>query len=612
MKTTILLLTALLSTWVTLSAQQLDFYASTPLVKALDANGDQVLSKEECKAAATALLALDKDENGIISDKELGGPGSFPGWTRLQTPVRAIDTDGDFEFTNQEIAAAPARLARLDINGDAKLTRDELADKRVVQMAQGGTGGRRMPPFVQRLPGGMTESMLSQILNNEKVTDVIMPGENKKAWDGYLLFTESNIANDIQLGSTTFLLDTDGKTVHTWTNPRGVPEGAAAYLLDNGLLLRQSAPGDWLVMEEYRVGAHGIVELVDWDGKVVWEYQRATPDRHILHHDLEPLPNGNILVLSYEALTTDQFRAMGWNPEKPRTTRRGADVGVKGSHIWVEKILELKPDLKTGKTEVVWEWDVTKHLVQELDPKKPNYGKIAESLDRIDMNYRAISDALLHFNSIDYHPERNQIMVSSLLNNELYFIDRKSGKIVYRWGNRVVHDPGTREKALIGGQHDARWLDGLPASGGGHLTVHNNHAGTIEGARGRTMFQLGARYSSIIEVMLPAFEKGRYGDEPSKVVWEYLADPPGSWYAPFMSGASRLPNGNTLVVNSHNKRIFEVTARGKKVLDFQFPGVGRMFRVYKIAPDHPAMQRLAIPEKPDTADGQGCINIERK
>ena len=593
MKSQTLFLSLLLGSAAGLHAQNLDFYTTTPLVKALDANGDKALSKDECKAAAKALLSLDKDKDGVISDVELGGPGSFPGWTRLQTPVRTIDTDGDLSFSKKEIAAAPARLALLDTDKDTTLTQHELADKRVVQMAKRGTGGRRVPPFIQRLPGGMAEAMLNQILNNEKLTEMVMPGDNKKAWKGHLFFTESNIANDIQVGSTTFLLDDKGKTVHTWTNPRGVPEGASSYLLDNGLLLRQSAPGDWLVMEQFRVGSHGIVELVDWDGKVVWEYQRATPGKHVLHHDCEPLPNGNILVLSYEAIPIDQFKAMGWNPEKARISGRGADVGNKGKYIWTEKILELKPDLKTGKTKVVWEWDATQHLVQELDPKKPNYGKVAESPERIDMNYRAISDALLHINSIDYHPERKQIVISSLMNKELYFIDHKSGKIVYRWGNRIVHDPAATEPALIGGQHDARWLEDMPANGGGQLTIHNNHAGTIEGVRGRTMFQLGARYSSVIELKLPEFKDGTYGDQPAKVVWEYKAEDPGSWYAPFMSGASRLPNGNTLVINSHNKRIFEVTAKGEKVLDFQFPGMGRMFRAYKIAPNHPALKKLS-------------------
>lgn len=592
MNTYSLFLTILLVMCTSISAQNLDFYTSTPLVQALDTDGDKLLSKAECEAAAKRLLALDQDKDGIISDQELGGPGSFPGWTRLQTPVRVIDSDGDFEFSQEEIAAAAGQLARLDTNGDNKLTQDELADERVAQMVNRGSSARRLPAFVQRLPGGMLEAMLSQILNNEKLTEMIMPGENNKAWNGYLLFTESNIANDIQVGSTTFLLDPEGKTVHTWANPRGVPEGASSYLLDNGLLLRQSAPGDWLVMEDYRVGAHGIVELVDWDGNVVWEYTRAAAGKHVLHHDLEPMPNGNILVLCYQAIPADKFQEMGWEPGQSRISGRGADVGANRPHIWVEKILELKPDLRTGTTEIVWEWDATQHLVQELDPKKPNYGKVSESPDRIDMNYRAISDALLHFNCIDYHAERDQIVVSSLMNKELYFIDHKSGKIVYRWGNRVVHDPKTTEAALISGQHDARWLEGLPANGGGHLTIHNNHAGSIDGARGRTMFQLGARYSSVIELKLPEFNNGHYRDEPAEVVWEYRADPLGSWYAPFMGGASRLPNGNTLVINSHNKRIFEVTSDGEKVLDFQFPGVGRMFRVYKIAPDHPALMQL--------------------
>ena len=56
-----------------------------------------------------------------------------------------------------------------------------------------------------------------------------------------------------------------------------------------------------------------------------------------------------------------------------------------------------------------------------------------------------------------------------------------------------------------------------------------------------------------------------------------------------MSGANRLPNGNTLVVNSYVKRIFEVTPEGDLVLDYEVPGPGRIFRVYKYPPDYPGL-----------------------
>jgi len=39
-------------------------------------------------------------------------------------------------------------------------------------------------------------------------------------------------------------------------------------------------------------------------------------------------------------------------------------------------------------------------------------------------------------------------------------------------------------------------------------------------------------------------------------------------------------------------------------LDLHFPGVGRMFRVYKLGPDHPGLKRLTNPGKPDIPRGR--------
>jgi hypothetical protein len=70
-----------------------------------------------------------------------------------------------------------------------------------------------------------------------------------KAFNGYTLFG---------VGGRSFLLDMDGKVVHTWplgTNPR---------LLENGDLLDAG--------RDDPSGFQGFKE-VDWDGKTVWEHR---------------------------------------------------------------------------------------------------------------------------------------------------------------------------------------------------------------------------------------------------------------------------------------------------------------------------------------------------
>lgn len=573
-----------------------DYWRSQPVYKALDTDRNGEISSDEIHNSINMLMTLDKDKNGNLNHAELGGEGPFVGWLRLQTSIRVIDRDGDSQISSEELKDAVEQLKRLDHNHDFKLSANEMIDSRIARMR--GRGG---PPNLG--PAGIIGMMLNVILNNPEVTDPIMPGEDNQAYDGYIFFAESNIANDIQVANDVYLYNSKGELVHKWEGKYGAPEGTSAYLLENGLLLRQSAPDDWITMENFRVGSHGIVELIDWDGNVVWEYKRCVVNRHCLHHDLEPMPNGNILVLSYEAFSREDVEAMGGKIFGGGPRNRNVDV------VWFEKILELKPNIDDGSTEILWEWNSWDHLVQEDDPTKANYGNVKEEVGKYHLNSKGIQDRLLHFNSIDYNPELDQILISSGVAGEIWIIDHsttideaasssggkygRGGDFLYRWGNPANFKAGSESDRVLNIQHDARWLLDLPGSG--DITIHNNVAGTVPGTRGKTMFQIGARYSNIIELKLPIDEKGGYNRTPGKpyeaeVTWELIMDPPNSWYAPFMGGASRLPNGNTIVVNSYNKRIFEVTYDKKRVLDYNVPGLGRMFRVYKYPEDYPGFK----------------------
>ena len=41
------------------------------------------------------------------------------------------------------------------------------------------------------------------------------------------------------------------------------------------------------------------IEEYNWEGDLVWEFDYRT-DRYAQHHDIQPLPNGNILMLAIE------------------------------------------------------------------------------------------------------------------------------------------------------------------------------------------------------------------------------------------------------------------------------------------------------------------------
>ena len=90
----------------------------------------------------------------------------------------------------------------------------------------------------------------------------------------------------------------------------------------------------------------------------------------------------------------------------------------------------------------------------------------------------------------------------------------------------------------------------------------------------------------------------RFG--PKEPVWEYTAAERESFFADFISGAHRLPNGNTFICSGPQGRFFEVAANGETVWEYQNPYSGdapnpqgdppySVFRATHIPPDHPAL-----------------------
>jgi len=74
------------------------------------------------------------------------------------------------------------------------------------------------------------------------------------------------------------------------------------------------------------------------------------------------MPNGNVLANAWEVKTKEECIALGLDPEKL------PDAG-----LWFDKVIEIEPQgLNGGK--IVWEWRMWDHLIQDIDPSKPNYG----------------------------------------------------------------------------------------------------------------------------------------------------------------------------------------------------------------------------------------------
>lgn len=86
-----------------------------------------------------------------------------------------------------------------------------------------------------------------------------------------------------------------------------------AYLLPGGNLLRDGCEAEYAV-DFQTGGAAGLVEVVTWDNAPVWSFSHAPYFNALAHHDLEPLPNGNVLVMAWARKTKEEALQAGRRP----------------------------------------------------------------------------------------------------------------------------------------------------------------------------------------------------------------------------------------------------------------------------------------------------------
>ena len=62
------------------------------------------------------------------------------------------------------------------------------------------------------------------------------------------------------------------------------------------------------------------------------------------------------------------------------------------------------------------------------------------------------------------------------------------------------------------------------------------------------------------------------------IIWEYRTDPAENFFSSLISGAQRQPNGNTLIADGVNGRVFEVNTEGATVWEVLLPPAAWVFR----------------------------------
>ena len=127
------------------------------LFAALDVDEDGEISAAEIAAAAETLIEVDVNGDGKITLDELLPPKKehnpfAPKPLRRPTPViRALDVDQDGKLSAEELKNATESLLTLDTNGDGELTGDEMFSP---PPADGGDQQGPPPPHGKGMPQG--------------------------------------------------------------------------------------------------------------------------------------------------------------------------------------------------------------------------------------------------------------------------------------------------------------------------------------------------------------------------------------------------------------------------------------------------------------------------
>ena len=282
----------------------------------------------------------------------------------------------------------------------------------------------------------------------------------------------SSVSGDFVLypvmqSTETFLFDSSDRIVFEWSSD--YYSGQSAFLQTDGSIIRPASinnlvPDNRFVKAwrdagntEFQIG--GIVECISKESSVLWSFEYYSDD-YAPHHVVTVMPNGNLLMPVWRYFTPEQCIALGRNP-----------LRVPSGGLWMESIIEVQPDTNGGG-EIVWEWNISDHLIQDFDPTKANFGDPAENLGRIDINYgsgMSVKEDFIHVNSAFYVEELDQILMTNYNYSELWIIDHststaeaagttgglygRGGELLYRWGNPWAYGRDDAQVFLLSAVH---------------------------------------------------------------------------------------------------------------------------------------------------------------
>ena len=375
----------------------------------------------------------------------------------------------------------------------------------------------RLPPALwveTALEGGKVwmDALLHPLQHAGRADDAVLRRQvtwNKdKAFNGYTLLTLGN-------STTAYLVDMDGNVVFTWSAPFENVWPHAKHIHYVGTELAGST-----MLGKAKLLPNGdLLAVYEGIGDTPYGYGLAKIDRHgkavwtyddNMHHDLYiDKENGNIYGLSHALVDNHPL-------DSDDIMRR----------VLMDTIVTLSPQ---GK---------------ELD-RLPVIDAFLNSPYRLLLTSQIVNQEwdVMHTNSIvKLEPSMaaafplfkpGQLLVSVRNPSILAVVDPKTRAVVWAYGGLWKH------------QHSARFLPN------GHILLFDNEC-----------YEVDQRTNSCIV----EFDPNRLA-----VAWSYEGSVENPFFSKEGGSVERLPNGNSLILEAHRSRIFEVTPDKELAWEYKLP-----------------------------------------
>ncbi len=297
------------------------------------------------------------------------------------------------------------------------------------------------------------------------------------------------------------LIDAQGKVLKKW-EMAGSGNWAHVDLAQSGDLLvvgRDSSEGEDRSVSD----ATRYIACLDWNNQLRWKRSLTA------HHDVETMPSGELLTLTFGARTLPAVSAT-----LPVRDNMLSILDREGNELRQLSLYDMvSADLGRFPLETV----------------APNRGDGKPWVD------------LFHCNSIEsmrwpnlaqkdplYAP--SNVLVCIRHQDRIAIFDVQASRLVWSWGQDEISGP-----------HDAQVLEN------GNILLFDN---------GLTL-----KRSRAVEV----------DPRTNSIVWQYQAPRPQDFFSFSRGSVQRLPGGNTLICNSNSGVAFEVTPEGSVVWEFHCP-----------------------------------------